>query len=157
MIYLLIGGNILLDSPKLYKIFILYNFVFILIWVVNKVVVLPYDNEGEKMAVNFKDEAPELVKDFLFYMQTVKEKSSKTVSEYFLDLRMFFRFVKVLRGTAKTDDFDKIKVPCVLITSQGKNINSDYLSSVSTDDVAAAKKMTEYKAGFPFHRSCQRQ
>lgn len=42
------------------------------------------------------------------------------------------------------DDFDKIKVPCVLITSQGKNINSDYLSSVSTDDVAAAKKMTEY-------------
>ena len=76
----------------------------------NKVVVLPYDNEGEKMAVNFKDEAPELVKDFLFYMQTVKEKSSKTVSEYFLDLRMFFRFVKVLRGTAKTDDFDKIKI-----------------------------------------------
>lgn len=62
------------------------------------------------MAVNFKDEAPDIVKDFLFYMQTIKDKSLKTINEYYLDLRMFLRFMKVLRGTAGEDDFDKINI-----------------------------------------------
>ena len=78
------------------------------------------------MAVNFKDEAPTIIKDFLFYMQTVKEKSSKTVSEYYLDLRMFFRFVKVLRGTSKTDDFDKIKID---------DIDIDFIREITLTDM----------------------
>ncbi|MGN1051567.1 MAG: tyrosine recombinase XerC, partial [Acutalibacteraceae bacterium] len=49
--------------------------------------------------------------DYLFYMQTVKGKSPKTVDEYFIDLRTFFRYLKILRDTVPKDsDFEKIKV-----------------------------------------------
>ena len=42
-------------------------------------------------------ESPEIVKRFLIYIQTVKNHSSKTVDEYFFDLRTFFRYMKLSR------------------------------------------------------------
>lgn len=77
------------------------------------------------MAVNFRDEAPFVVKDYLFYMQTIKEKSPKTVSEYYLDLRMFFRFMKVLRGIT-SDEFDKIKID---------DIDIDFIKTITLTDL----------------------
>ena len=50
------------------------------------------------MAVDFRDEAPAILKDYLIYKQTIKNMSKKTVDEYFIDLRTFFRFLKVMRG-----------------------------------------------------------
>lgn len=41
-------------------------------------------------------------------------------------------------------DFNKIKVPCVLITNQAENVANKNLSSVGTDDVKAAEEITEY-------------
>ena len=38
--------------------------------------------------------APTILKDFLSYHETVKAHSAKTVDEYFLDLRTFFRYLK---------------------------------------------------------------
>ena len=55
------------------------------------------------MSTDFRVEASPVVKDYLFYLQTVKEKSPKTVSEYFIDLRTFFRFIKIQRGLVSTD------------------------------------------------------
>lgn len=57
------------------------------------------------------DECPKIIKDFLGYMQTIKGKSPKTVSEYFLDLRTFFRFIKQKKGLVPNDlDFDQIDI-----------------------------------------------
>ena len=78
------------------------------------------------MAVNFRDEAPNVVKDFLFYMQTIKSKSQKTVNEYYLDLRMFFRFMKVLRGISNANDFDKIKID---------DIDIDFIKEITLTDI----------------------
>ena len=39
-------------------------------------------------------EAPRILVDFLGYIQTVKGKSPKTVDEYYIDLRTFFRYIK---------------------------------------------------------------
>ena len=61
------------------------------------------------MAVNFADEAPDIIKEYLFYMQTIKGRSEKTVDEYFLDLRTFFRFLKVKRKLSD-NDFDEITI-----------------------------------------------
>ncbi len=55
------------------------------------------------MSTDFRVEASPVVKDYLFYLQTVKEKSPKTVNEYFIDLRTFFRFIKVQRGLVSAD------------------------------------------------------
>ena len=61
------------------------------------------------MSVNFADEAPAIIKEYLFYLETIKGRSEKTVDEYYLDLRTFFRFLK--RSRKLTDkDFDDIKI-----------------------------------------------
>lgn len=41
---------------------------------------------------------PAVLREYLGYMETVKGRSSKTVDEYFTDLRTFFRFMKRQRG-----------------------------------------------------------
>lgn len=77
------------------------------------------------MAANFRDEAPDIVKDFLFYLQTIKEKSPRTINEYYLDLRMFLRFIKVLRGDVKCD-FDEIKID---------DVDIDFLKEITLTDI----------------------
>ena len=62
------------------------------------------------MAVNFRDEAFPILKEFLFYKQTVLNKSIKTVDEYFIDLRTFFRYMKLTRGSCGDCEFDQIKI-----------------------------------------------
>lgn len=62
------------------------------------------------MAVNFADEAPVIIKEYLFYMQTIKGRSDKTVDEYYLDLRTFFRFLKLKRKLITDTEFEEIKI-----------------------------------------------
>ena len=49
------------------------------------------------------DEAPPIIREFLGYIGTIKGKSPKTVSEYYLDLRTFFRYIKRKRGLVPDD------------------------------------------------------
>lgn len=43
-------------------------------------------------------DCPQILKDFLTYHETIKGQSQKTISEYYLDLRMFLRFMKLMRS-----------------------------------------------------------
>ena len=38
-------------------------------------------------------DCPQILKDFLSYHETIKGQSAKTIQEYYLDLRMFLRFM----------------------------------------------------------------
>jgi site-specific recombinase XerD len=59
----------------------------------------------------FSNEASDLMKDFLYYLQTIKGRSPSTVDEYFSDLRTFFRFIKIQKGYVPSDTpFQDIKV-----------------------------------------------
>ena len=42
-------------------------------------------------------DCPQILRDFLTYHETIKGQSQLTISEYALDLRMFLRFVKLMR------------------------------------------------------------
>ena len=42
---------------------------------------------------DYRLESPPILRDFLSYHETIKAHSQKTVDEYFLDLRNFFRIV----------------------------------------------------------------
>lgn len=78
------------------------------------------------MAVKFQDEAFPILKEYLFYQQTVRQRSPKTVDEYFLDLRTFFRYLKVYRGLVPKDaDFEDIKID---------NIDLDFLKAVDLNE-----------------------
>ena len=48
---------------------------------------------------NFVIEASEPMKDFLYYLQTVKGRSPTTVDEYFNDLRTFFPFYQKAKAS----------------------------------------------------------
>lgn len=79
------------------------------------------------MKQNILDEAPEILKKFLFYLQTVKGKSPKTVEEYFIDLRTFFRYLKIHFGIVKSDvEFEEIKI---------NDVDVDILNQVNLTDV----------------------
>lgn len=58
------------------------------------------------------DNSPQLLKDFIIYMQLVKNRSELTVLNYYTDLRSFFRFYKIKNGRASNDpdEFSKIDI-----------------------------------------------
>ena len=61
---------------------------------------------------NNYDNAPQLLKDYLVYLQLVKNRSELTVLNYYTDLRSFFRFYKIRLGRASDDpeEFSKIDI-----------------------------------------------
>ena len=42
-------------------------------------------------------DCPTILRDFLAYHETIKGQSQRTIAEYYLDLRMFLRFIKLMR------------------------------------------------------------
>ncbi len=51
---------------------------------------------------DFSD-APEVLNEFLYYMETIRNLSPLTVSEYYIDLHTFLRFIKRHRGMCSPD------------------------------------------------------
>ena len=43
-------------------------------------------------------DCPQILRDFLIYHETIKGQSQLTLQEYYLDLRMFLRFMKLMRN-----------------------------------------------------------
>lgn len=78
------------------------------------------------MAVRFQDEAFPELKEYLFYQQTILQKSVKTVDEYFLDLRTFFRFMKRFRKQVPAD-FNMESLPI-------DDINLAFLKTITLTD-----------------------
>jgi len=54
------------------------------------------------------DFIPEYARNYLFYLINVQNKSEKTVYEYYLDLRTFFRFVVQTKNLTSEDNFDLV-------------------------------------------------
>lgn len=78
------------------------------------------------MPVKFTYDAPDIIKEFLNYLQTIKGKSIKTVDEYYLDLRTFFRFIKQERGLVDVStEFCDIKID---------DVNLELIKSVTLTD-----------------------
>ena len=73
---------------------------------------------------NLKD-CPALVRDFLFYMETIKGLSSRSVDAYYTDLHTFFRFMKMHKLS--------ITLPFAEITIA--DIDLDFIRSISLSDI----------------------
>lgn len=66
----------------------------------------------EKMKNNYYSDAPQRIKEFITYEQITKGRSELTVKNYYMDLRLFFRYYKVSTGRASDDpeEFSKISI-----------------------------------------------
>ena len=61
--------------------------------------------------MDYRTDAPPLLRDFLVYHETIQGHSHQTVDEYFLDLRSFFRFLKQDKRLVPADTpFDSISI-----------------------------------------------
>lgn len=77
--------------------------------------------------MNYKTEAPQPVREFLVYHDTIKGQSSATVDSYYLDLRTFTRYLMIERGLVPRDTpFEEIRV---------QDVNLDLYASVSLSDI----------------------
>ncbi|MGM9558338.1 MAG: tyrosine-type recombinase/integrase [Oscillospiraceae bacterium] len=72
-------------------------------------------------------ECPQVLREFLSYHENIKGQSKRTVAEYYLDLRMFLRFVKLMRDEMPYDTpLDEISI---------KDVGLDFVASVSSTEV----------------------
>ena len=104
-------------------------------------------------------EMPPLVRDFASYKSAIQNCSVKTVSEYLLDLRTFFRFLVADRQgiSPESEKFLEIDI---------SELDLDFMKSISTEDIygflmysgtvrqnmwsAKARKLSAVKAFFKF-------
>lgn len=87
--------------------------------------------------MDYRTEAPPILRDFLTYHETIQGHSRRTVDEYFLDLRNFFRFIKIERGlaprSAELDDVSIDDVDLELVRSVTLTDVYAYMSYLSRD------------------------
>ncbi len=76
---------------------------------------------------DYRREAPEIIRSFLLYHETVKGHSRKTVDEYYLDLRTFFRYLKTVKGLApRGAELEDVPIA---------DVDIDFVKSVTLSDV----------------------
>lgn len=72
-------------------------------------------------------DCPQLVREFLIYHETIKGQSPLTISEYYLDLRMFLRFIKLMRGD--------MPIHTDLETIDIKDVDLAFVRSIDTSEI----------------------
>ena len=79
------------------------------------------------MKIDYRTQAPPVLRDFLAYHETIQGHSSKTVDEYFLDLRTFLRYMKIEKGLVpRSTPLDEISID---------DVNVNLIRSVTLADV----------------------
>ena len=82
-------------------------------------------------------DCPQILRDFLVYHENIKGQSKLTVSEYYLDLRMFLRFIKLMRNdmpmTIKLEDIDIKDIDIAFIREIDTSDIFDFLSYLAND------------------------
>ena len=72
-------------------------------------------------------DCPLILRDFLSYHENIKAQSQKTISEFYLDLRMFLRFMKLMRSEMPIGTrLDDIEI---------KDVDIEFIRSITTSDI----------------------
>ena len=73
------------------------------------------------------NDCPQVLREFLTYHETIKGQSQKTISEYFLDLRMFLRFIRLMRSDMPVHSrLDDIPI---------KDIDIEFIQKITTSEI----------------------
>ena len=77
--------------------------------------------------IDYQTQAPDILKEFLAYHENIKAHSRRTVDEYYLDLRNFFRYLKRMRNPALSRlELDEIDI---------MDVDLDFVASVTLTDI----------------------
>ncbi len=72
-------------------------------------------------------DCPQVLREFLIYHENIKAQSQLTISEYYLDLRMFLRFIKLMRSDMPVST----RLENIPIT----DISIDFVRQITTTDI----------------------
>lgn len=77
--------------------------------------------------MDYRTDSPTILRNFLVYHHTIQGHSKKTVDEYFLDLRNFFRYIKLEKQGFPTDTpLDTIDI---------MDVDLDFVKTIQLTDV----------------------
>lgn len=104
------------------------------------------------------EDCPRALRDYLFYLQTIKGRSERTVDGYYIDLRTFFRFLNRYKGLVPSDmPFSEISISNVDIgLLRGVTLSDvyEFLHYVSTErgnhPAARSRKVSSIKNFFHY-------
>lgn len=72
-------------------------------------------------------DAPQVLREFLSYHETIKGQSRQTISEYYLDLRMFLRFMKLMKEEMPYNtDLESISI---------KDIDLEFIKTITITNI----------------------
>ncbi len=72
-------------------------------------------------------DCPQILRDFLAYHENIKAQSPKTIEEYYLDMRMFLRFMKLMRNDMPV--YTRLEdIPI-------KDIDLSFIQTITTSDI----------------------
>ena len=72
-------------------------------------------------------DCPEILRGFLSYHETIMGQSKRTISEYYLDLRMFLRFMIIVKNEMPYNtDLESVSI---------KGVDVDFLRSITVTDI----------------------
>lgn len=88
--------------------------------------------------MDYRD-CPPILREFLSYHESIKGQSEKTVSEYYLDLRTFLRYMVVLKRM-KADDpavvnLNNQQLNELMANTSIRNVDIDFIASIQLTDV----------------------
>ena len=76
--------------------------------------------------MDYRD-CPQILREFLSYHDTIKGQSQMTISEYYLDLRLFLRFMWMVKHEMPYNtDLNEISI---------KSVDLDFIRSITTTDI----------------------
>ena len=104
-------------------------------------------------------DCPQVLREFLSYHETIKGQSQKTISEYYLDIRMFLRFVKLMQEDMPYDSpLDEIDIRSVDLKFIEKITITEifdflsYLANDRADGIGAAARARKLSAIKSFYK-----
>ncbi|MEG0894974.1 MAG: tyrosine recombinase XerC [Oscillospiraceae bacterium] len=96
---------------------------------------------------------PNILKDYLFYLQTIKGRSERTVEAYYIDLRNFFRFICIQKKLVDNKTpYNEINISIVNIDIIKKITLSDvYVSSEKQNNATTrSRKVSSLRSYFNY-------
>lgn len=113
------------------------------------------------MNSDFLNDCPDLLRDFLFYMETIRGRSARTVDGYYIDLRTFFRYIKaikILHIKPKNDetfhsipigDLDKNTLCSITLSDVYAYLNF-CMDELGNQSAARARKVTSIRSFYKY-------
>ncbi len=83
------------------------------------------DSRNVKKHIDF-DDCPELLKTYLRDMQTIRGLSERTVNGYYIDLRVFLKYIKTIRTMSPFENLNETEI---------KDIDITFIENITTNDI----------------------